>query len=712
MNKLSFKSRNMIFIIILTSVFLASCATMVVVPKRYFILEYKSVFEDKSLIAKEPYNFTVRVTDAEIAGTYNRRQIVVRTSENQIQYDYDNLWADRLSNSISNLVFQRISSYNIFRRVIRDYQQQARYDVSINVGALEYIDYGSVQGAHLNIVLSLRRTRDNTVVFQHTAQRHRAIINDDMDFFVQTINDLIMNETDIFLKTLVQRIDEIEKMDPSAEPIVFYSRDLMADSIISEHLIELSEDEAIANKGRLFIPAKTDPENEPLFTIEHLDGSTFASFRMGDDVALDPGEYRVLLGNGTMSQKVVEYTTVFPRYKTVLDADIGWLTINIIDDNRNKVDLRYEVFEMSTTESYGFGYGIKEGVGQQLETWVLRPGYYKIVLNGMPFNTYSDFTTVEVKKGELEQITIVVDETTNKLIGAGKLLQEDIDRSGGRLRISILNHLNANANMKNDVDKNKNNYSLTFVEQLDTKLVYDNHPYNYTLKGLWEFGVSDETDSKFRISSDNFDLKNTFVYYFFKNIGFYARADMNTHLFDEYLLTNERRRYRAIDIDGNVTDYHTDKFKTKKAIYPIVFKEGLGLNYRVLNQNRANLNVRFGVGMRQDINRNVFVSANRIEDGHEVFEEIPSVYKKGTEISSNGNFQIFRNLNYTTNADVLIPFDSEDNKTFEWENILNLRMFKYISWDYRVNFSYNKSLQDHVVMDHSLYLRFTYIFIR
>ncbi len=703
---------NIILFFIICSIVLSACTQVIVIPKRYFILEYKSIFEDLSLVQQNPYSFVVRVTDAEISSTYNRRQMIIRTSENQIEYDYDNLWADRLPNAISNLVFQRISRYRMFTRVIRDYQQQAKYDININVNAIEFLNYGSVFGAHLNIDFLLRRTKDNVVVFQHSSQKHKALLNEDMDMFVQSINDMIMEETDLFVKTLQIKMNTIEKMDSASNIIVYNTKDILTDSLKVALRIQIPEDEQISNKGRLFVPAKTDPENEPLFSIEYEDGTPYASFQMGEDVPLDPGNYKILLGNGTMSQKVVEEITIYPRYKTVLDADIGWLTINIIDDSRNQLDLRYEIFDMSNAESYGFGYGIKEGVGQQLETWILRPGYYKIVLNGMPFNTYSDFTTVEVKKGSLEQITIVVDETTNKLIGAGKLIQEDIDRGSGKIKVSVLNHLNANVNMKNDVDKNKNNYSLTFIEQLDAKLVYDNYPYHYTSKGLLEIGVTDESDTKLKISSDNFDIKNTFVYYFYKNFGLYSRADMNTHLFDEFIHTKENRKYKTINKNGVETLYNTDKFKTKERFYPIVFKEGAGLNYRVLNKNRASLNLRIGIGMRQDINKNVYSYANKQDNGYEVYEEIPSVYKKGTEISSNGNFQIFSNLNYTTNADILIPFDSDDNETFEWENILNLRMFKYISWDYRINFSYNKSIQDHVVMDHSLYLRLTYIFVR
>ena len=705
------KNFKIIFFCLALITLFSACAQIKVEPRKYFILEYKAIHEDASLFAKTPHNFSVRVVDSEISSTYNRRQIVVKASENQIIYDYDNLWADRLPNAISNLIHQRVNRYNIFNRVVRDYQQPVKYEIVPKINAFEYLNYGSLYGARLNIELHLRRSSDNIVVFQHNADRNKQIFTDDVEMFVQTINDLIMEETDIFLKALNLKINQIEKGGEFSATALYTSRDFFSDTLRVAYRLEREEEQQIVFMGRLFVPSKTDSDYEPSYIIEDLDENYLGSYRMGTDVLLNPGKYNVFLGNGTIGQKVKEEVEIFARYKTVLEPNIGWLTINIIDDNRNQVDQRYELFDLFSTESYGFGYGIKEGVGQQLETWVLKPGLYKVVLNGMPFNTYSDFVTVEVKKGDLEQLTIVVNETTNRMIGAGRMLQEDLEQGSGRLRVSVLNHLNANFNSKNDIEKNKNNFSLTVIEQLDTKMVFDAYPYHYTLKNLIELGVSKDSDTDLKISSDKFDLKNTLVYYFYKNIGLYARADLNTHLFDEYIHTKDSKYYKKIDKNGNIETEFTDKFQTKKALFPLVLKEGAGLNYRVVNRNRANLNFRAGLGFRQDYNNNSY-SFEKTENGIDVYREMDSLTQKGTEFSANGNFQILRDLNYTTNADLLIPFDKNESETFEWENILNLRMFKYISWDYRLNISYNKNVRDYVMVDHSLFLRFTYIFIR
>ena len=705
------KSLRVFIQLFLICLFFAACAKITVQPRKYFVLEYKQVNEVRELFAFSPHNFTVRVVDTEISGTFNRRQIVVRASENQIMYDHSNLWADRLSNTLANLVQQRVSRYNIFNRVVRDFQQSAKYEIVTIVNALEYLQFGNNFGARLSIEYQFRRTSDNLTIFQHVADRSKLIYDDDVEMFIQSINDLLMEETDIFLMALNRYIHIIENEELDTSKNIFTSKTFLDEYQNTNFRLESIEDEQMAFIGRLFIPSKTDPEHEPLFTIEDEDHEIIGSFQMGTDVHLLPGNYFVLLGNGTIGQQVVEQVEVFPRYKTVLEPDVGWLTVNVIDNNRSQLDVRYEIFSLSNAESFGFGSGVKEGVGQQIETWVLRPGHYKIVLNGLPFNTYSDFATIELKKGELEQFTIVVDEKTNSLIGAGRMFYEEFISGADVFRVSIANHLNANFSSKNDMKKNNLNLSYTITEQLDTRIIFDNNPYHYTMSNLVEIGVTKEPETDLMISADKFDLKNTLVYYFINQLGFYARADINFHMFDEFIYTRDNKLYKVIDKQGIETISETNRFQTKNAIYPIVLREGLGLNYRVLNKNRANLNLRAGLGLRQDINKQVFNFEGTINN-FEVYRELDSTYQKGTEFSANGNFQILRDLNYSLNADVLLPFDVSETLSYEWENILNLRMFKYLSWDYKLKLSYNKNLRDYILSDHSLCIRFTYIFVK
>jgi len=704
--------------ILLVIIGLTSCSQIVIEPNRYYILEYKGLKGDATLLAKSKQTFGLNVSEADIAGTYNRKQIVRKTSENQIRYDLKNLWAERLPGSIANLVQQRIASYNLFTRVVRDYQQQTRYDVSINIKALEFINYATLKGARIDLDISLKRNSDNLIVFMHSANRFRNIPVEDTEMFVQTIHDLLLEETDKFLISLLANIETIET-NTGATSQIFTSRDFMTKK--DENTGKKSEpvdDDYVSTLGRLYIPFLTDPELEPSFIVEDSLGVFIESYPMGSEVQLEEGKYRILLGNGTTGQKIVEDVEITSRYKTILEPSLGGLVVNIIDRSRNLIDRRYELFDLESAESYGFGFGIKEGVGQQLDTWLLRPGHYKIVLNDHPFNTYEDFTTVEIKQGEVERFTLVVnDEAPYNLLGAGRLTQEDIVMGKNKTSFSIMNHLNGSFNSLNETKKDEYDYKLDIINQLDTKLVLDYFPYNFTMKSWIEAGVSKDNDTNLKMQYDKFDLKNTLIYYFFTNLGLYGRADVNTHLFPEYVYTKDDTHYIRIDTKGKETYELTDRFQVKESLMPLTIKEGIGLNWRMLNYNRANMNLRAGIGFRQDYYNNAYYFDKTVADTldpnvtYQVYSARSDISEKGTEFSATGNFQIFRDLNYTLYADVLKPFGKKD-LTYEVENILNLRLFKYISWDYRLNFVYNKIEADYTKIDHTLFLRFTFIFVK
>ncbi len=693
--------------ILIILILLSACAHIQVEPKRYYILEYKKVKENQELIQKTPFNNTVRVIDAELSRTYDRKQIVLRTSENMIEFNYDHLWADHLSESLSNLIQTRINRYRIFNQVYRDMQQSVDFEIVPVVQSIEFLDYGVKNGAHLNMDIYLKNIKDNKYIIQHHVESTVLMYDRDFEMFVQTINDMVMEETDKFIIKTVKYLKNPSKA-------------IQVDSLTGDFAVEKTEEDSsyvqdlsdvdLSSLGRVVIGSMSDPDYEPPFSIEDLSGNDLGSYKMGSDVLLEPGKYIVVIGNGSANQKIKKEIEVFPRYKLYVKPEWGWLTVDVIDQNRSQVDQRYELFDLVTGESYGFGYGILEGVGQKLESWVLKPGYYKIVLQGYPFNTYTDFATVEVKPEKSEHITIVFDTENKKMLGAGKILQDDLLNAKNHLNVSILNHLNANIQSNNDTSKSKYLTTVVLSEQLDSKMVYDVFPHYYSLKNITELGITKDTDTEIRFSSDKFDLKNTYVYFFYNWIGVYSRADVNTHFFNEFIHTSDSQWYKKLDLDENGKLSYTKKFQIKSSLTPLTFKEGAGINLRLLNTSRANLNIRSGLGLLQNINKEYYIYDSTLEDSIIVYKELESKYQKGTEVSLNGNFQIFSNLTYSTNADLLFPFDKKLSSTINWENAFNLRLLNAVSLDYRINLDYDKDKKNYVQMDHSLFLRFTYIF--
>lgn len=695
--------KYIILLLLSMLILISACSTTMIQTKKYFILEYKPVKENKTLIQKKALNYSVRVIDAEMPRIYDRKQIVIKSSDNMIEYDYNNLWAERLNPSIASLMATRLNRYNVFKQVTQDFQQKVDYEVVTKINTIEYVDYSSKWAAHLNIEIYLRDTKSNQFVFRHLSDKNIELYDRRMEHYVQTINDMILEETDIFISKSLQFFNNSGKSPEDSTN----SGSMTAEpdsSIIA--IDEYGSD--ISSLGRLFVPSKTDSDYEPSFSVYNKSDKFIESYKMGEDVLLEPGFYNLKIGNNEKIETTIE---ILPRYRNVVKPEWGWLSINIVDENRNQIDTRYELFDLQTTESYGFGMGIQEGLGQKLQTWVLKPGFYKIVLNNYPFNTYTDFATIEVKEGQLVQMIVVVDSETNRLLGAGKALEDELFYKKN-LKNNVLLHINANVNFNNDVKKNKFDVSSVLNVQGDHKLVYDSHPHYFSMKTLIEQGVSKSSGTDLKISLDKLDIKNTYVYTIISFFGLYARQDINTHLWPEYLQEKDERNYITTDKDGIADTLLTKKLKVKNSLFPLVSKTGAGFNFRISN----NLGFRTGFGLRHDLNKDYYIFDKEL-NGYYYYKELPSVRQMGYEASVYGNIPIpliisDNKLTWTTNFDFLKPIDHEQSVNMDWENTFNLPIYKFISLDYRLNMTYNKDVKDYVVFDSSAFIRFTMIISR
>ncbi len=703
--------RYLLVILGIVMLVLVGCAAGELITRNYYILEYFSHSEKEDLKQAESIAATAFVLDAEIPRSYNRKQLVIRHFGPRITYsDYD-LWGFDLSEGIPNLLSERLESYNIFEKTQREYwSAEPEYEIRTLIHNLELNRSASVNQARLNITFILKETGSEIELVKFSSNAERELPDNHIDTFVQSINELILNQADKFAyKILV----EFNKRKAISE-----EKDVNQENL-SAAMVEIYEkEETSSSKGLLLLPALSDTDYEPYYTITDKYNYSIDA-RIGEAVPLMQGVYTISYGSGDDQQRMVkESVEIMPRYKTIIEPDWGSLIIDIIDENRNFAKVRYEIFDLENGESYGSEFPAEKEVGEQEKVWMLKPGLYKITVNNEPFNTYCDFTTVKVDKGELRQLTIVMntddDDNPTTMAGAGILDEDNLDVTQELIKYNSAIHGNINLNSDNEEDENKQEYSLTLNGQLENYLLYNTGPIHYKLKHLMELGLSKESETDLHLAIDDFDLKNTGIYYFLENLGFYGRFDLNTHLFTNKYRSQDGFNLTKINADGDTlaASQFVKEFDTRPNFFPLTMKEGLGINYRVLNFAKANLSIRSGLGFRQEYNDDVF---NLIDSGSEndvnyrIYQESESISTTGTEFSIEGNFSLPFDLSYSTNADVLIPFDKDEDYTMEWENIFNLKLFKYISLDYKIKLENKQQAADeYYLTKHSLFLRITY----
>ena len=704
-----------IIVLSLLIIFLFGCLTRNIVPRNYFILEYYSHSEKDKLMLDEPFDQSVYIEDTKIPRTYNRNQIVVRHFGPRITYSENNLWGVKLSKIIPNLVKKRLDSYNMFKNTQRElFTSDPDYVIDTSVNNIEMYISETLYQARLNIDFTYRKRNMEKSLVTHSANIERVLLQQDFDTFIQTVNEILLDEIDKF----AAKINIHNTFGPQAA----ISQDKIPIEIDPALVEILDSEEDTSGKGLLLVPAITRTENEPYYKIYDKYGYEISG-KIGEALPLMEGTYSIKYGSGNKDQKMTKKNIkIHPRYKTIVEPDWGCLIVEIIDKNRNFAKVIYELFDLEHGESYGSEFPAEVELGEQEKVWVLKPGHYKITINNEPFNTYTDFTTVLIEKGNVQKLTIVMetDEEGNptNMTGAGILEESFLAASLESLKLSSAIHINGNMNSDNELNEDDPEITITMNSQLENYLIYDKDPLYYNVKSLINMGVSKSSDTDFRLASDDINIKNTGIYYFVKDLGFYGRFDVNSHFFDEIQYSSEEFYYQKFDENGEAlgNSVYSDKIQTKSSFFPIELKEGIGINYRILNLSRANLSFRAGFGFRQFFNRDVFVydPAETYEDNngieHREYFALASTNTTGTEMSLVGNFQLPFNLTYSTDADFYFPFDDVGEYTFEWENSVKLNLLKHISLDYKFNLKKLGEEYDisYLVKEHSLFLRVTY----
>lgn len=464
----------------------------------------------------------------------------------------------------------------------------------------------------------------------------------------------------------------------------------------------------IKGLGRLFLPAMTNQDFEPVYTVMQADTIVKVQ-KMGKSVFLRPGEYAILLGSGNINQLLRQKIEIQSEETRIIEPNWSGLTIRIIDEVRNWLKEPYEIYRLPEGEAFGIGYGADEQLGESPQTWILKPGLYKILKLGQHVNSYINFATVRLLPGELTQYTIVMNSIDRNFIGAGILLSE-IRKPGASnwTKYSAL-YGSFTLNRANDATDENEKTSMAFVAQLDYNIKYSTHRHYFLSRGIIEEGWNmQRKQSSFRSYLDNIRMKNTYILYFLSGLGLYGRFFMESNLFQTNYYYDEPQTVLKYDKQGGLKQKigNVEKLMVSPNFSPLELKEGFGLNLSIIRSLRANINIRAGMGFRQNINWKLYTKA---ADNDTTFYEKPAAYLRGPEASFIGNYRFFNNIMITSEFDVLAPQGKNSALVYDWENNVNYRVSKNISIDYTIRIKRDPSITSYIRTEQILLLRYSYI---
>ena len=717
------KTKHLIFLALsLLVLLLSGCFSKVDrITTKYYILDYKKASENTSLRMNQPFEKTCEVFDTDVNRTYSRSQLVIKEGFSRISYLPWDLWANRLTDAVPNLIVQRLKAYNIFKQVDRNTGDiSPNYYLETTLLNIERVEMGPTK-AYIRMEFKLREASTNRVLVSYLYDNHKPVPANEVVQLVETYNEMIMEATDIFAARCRMFLED--KPIPSEFPK--YSDDpiqrflgaqtqiLNSQSLDGEMLLQLDfETEAEVH----YTYFETDVEDAP-----HKEGI------FGVPETLKAGRYKVLLGD---NQEYPIYVEVKPKMRTTVKGEWSELIVMIQDQSKNKVRLGYNLWRKTAEDEYDYYYfGAdtslgEEDFGQKEKVWILPPGTYMVKLGGGHWNELRDFTTVALKKGDSRLLTVVVDPSgeRNYMMGAGLLGNKEMalgrkDKHKGAI------YLDFNVLANNDVNKDEPVYDISLVGRTENLIDNKYKSLHYTGRSIYSVGLKLSTNSDLKVNPDAYSLKNVLLYTplrknkFFRNFSFYGRADVSTHFFDETQHFADVHNVILRDAQGDTLFLATNQsqVRTKVALFPLRLKEGVGITYRWVPTPKFTASIRGGYGWQQDINRRSFIlQGSNLHSQipgdtlrYEVYMEDSSSYDYGIEstlVLSAVNILKFLTVN--SSVDLLFPMMKLDKAPrLQSETRFNIKLYRNISMDINLNVEYDKKRRDWVVYNYGSYLR-------
>ncbi|MCB5260662.1 MAG: ABC-type transport auxiliary lipoprotein family protein [Candidatus Cloacimonetes bacterium] len=709
--------RIYLLIVLSALIFVGGCFSKVErIQTNYYVLDYQPSTEKTELKLDVSSGKTLHVFNSKINRTYSRNQIVVKENFYRVRFMNNDLWANRLTDAIPNLITQRLRAYNIFSNVSRDTgETDPNYYLETNVLNIEKIE-GKNPRAFLRMEFVMRDSTSEKVIIAHRNERYHDLSDDSTVYLVQVFNNMIMEETNTFAALCIMHF--------AGRPIRSTRRDYQDTLTAPEeyYFQQLDENLSQIEYGELFLSTKSPIANDILYRVEGLDSlNTSISEQWGtynSPLQLDPGKYRIITGYNEDIQMILN---VYPRQRTVVERNWCELKVRILDQSQSKVRQIYDIW-IQNEDDYGYrkvgtGFSLSDDEhGIEEELWILPPGSYMVTLGGYSWSDLKDFTTVNLVKGDSHTLTIVVDPTSssgNILVGAG-VLSDDLGIGSIKFHKGII-HANVNLSADNSIDQDDPMYSLSLFGTFDNTIDHDFRPFHINMRSIYDIGANFSKDVDFRINPDSYSLKNVFLIYpwgkqkrLLNNFAFYLRGDLNTHFWDEYTKFSDVKNYIKINSEGTEVQRveNTDEIRSKIAMYPLRLKEGGGLTYRINFSPKSYMSLRGGYGWQQDLNNNSY-SYEKTDSGYDIYRESPDNYSRGIEttlIFSLVNLLSFFSLN--SSVDALFPIEETGvMPRIENENQINLRIYRNISLEFKLKLEYDERIKPWWVYNYTSYLR-------
>ena len=496
-------------------------------------------------------------------------------------------------------------------------------------------------------------------------------------------------------------------------------------------------------KGGVFIPSFSEANAEPDIEIFNMNNTSVASGETGRTYALEPGEYQVMLGSGAVRQRIVRRIRIEEGRTLPLIPDWSGLIIDVVDEQGIALKGEYELVRIDEFDPYGRGTGASIELGETVRTWVLKPGIYKILGVGEGYNTLTNFVTVRLMPGELTSFLLIQDPDNNfRIRGGGTVHLTPTTRITSNWRFGANVGVNVQLNIETDHQAEADNIvSNTFSlgALLDSWVLYRKKPVEWSTRLRFDQGIN-ITENKVDNMINNPDrmlVSSIFIWRVLNWFGPYARAELNTRLFDNRIRRgNSGRHFAFVDSDyffdeAAGIDSTSEVFAIEPAFSPLIVELGAGINadfstrryfeararlgfgstvsryddrYRVIDDSRVIYNTADSLEHRILVANGIILYPDKYVDIIEVGPQLAfgAMVRIGAFASAEGEVKIFAPT---------VPEMRIDKPDIEFNGTLSWRLSRILNLDYTYRHSLKQPAELEVPVQtssHGIWLRLHY----
>lgn len=490
-------------------------------------------------------------------------------------------------------------------------------------------------------------------------------------------------------------------------------------------------------KGGIFVPRLSSQSSEPDIEIIDAEGQVLASGEPGQTLAVEPGTYVLSLGSGSQRQKISKKIKVYESKTTPVFPTWSGLVIETIDTNATSFRGEYELVNISDFEPYGRGFGIDPDRGDMVNTWVLKPGTYKILGRGESFNTLVNFITVRLLPGELTKITLIQNPDNMKIISGGtvEIAPGKVISSDWKYGANIGMTLQFNGE-SNRLEKHENSVSSFLSTRVNFWLRYNRTPYEWesNLRLDEGFNLSDLDLSHLTTGPDELRIHSIFIWRFIPWFGPYSRAELRTNilprrmtidnsLYDQFCIVDNRNQFASFDSTNQIK-------KLSAPFSPLIFDFGCGANFDAVDTRIFELKVQIGAGSSFSRFPDRFVSINpdmidsnslSISNRQLVSRSMilkkemkTKIFEFGPQTSFIVSIQLGRIGTAGAELKIFAPVAPEMRFTspdFDFSGTLSWRLARAVTLDYEYDWQLKQPENYDARIDkstHNIWLRFSY----